>query len=52
MEKLMKLVDRKMHKEDADEKFNEAMSKSSYVERGINKVYQQVEQLEVNINVF
>ena len=40
MDKLMKQVDRKMHRDDAEDKFNEAQSKTLQVERVLGKVYQ------------
>ena len=49
MEKVMKLLERKMPKEDAQEKFQETQHRSVINEKGIIKVYNQIEQLEVNI---
>lgn len=47
MEKLLKLMDRKMNKEEAEDRFNEAFAKLANVERAVMKVHQQVEQLDV-----
>lgn len=47
MEKLMKLLDRKMHKDDAEQMFFESNNKAQVMERGIVRVHQQVEQIEV-----
>ena len=47
MEKLMKLMDRKMPKEDADQMFFESTNKAQVLERGVMRMYQQVEQIEV-----
>lgn len=47
MEKLMKLLDRKMHKDDAEQMFYESNNKAQVMERGIVRVHQQVEQIEV-----
>ena len=47
MEKLMKLLDRKLNRDDAEEKFNEIFIKIANVERALVKTYQQVEQIEV-----
>ena len=47
MEKLMKLMDRKMHKDDADQMFFESNNKAQVMERGIVRVHQHVEQIEV-----
>ena len=52
MEKLMKLLDRKMHKEDADQMFFESNNKAQVMERGIVRVHQQVEQIEVRIALY
>ena len=49
MEKVMKLLERKMPKEDAQEKFQETQHRSVINEKGIIKVYNQIEQLEVSI---
>ena len=47
MEKLLKLLDRKMHKDDADQMFYESNNKAQVMERGIVRVHQHVEQIEV-----
>ena len=47
MEKLMKLLDRKMNKDDADQMFFELSNKAQVLERGIVRGHQQVEQIEV-----
>ena len=47
MEKLMKLLDRKMNKDDADQMFFESSNKAQMLERGIVRGHQQVEQIEV-----
>ena len=51
MDKLMKLLDRKMHKDDADQMFFESNNKAQVMERGIVRVHQQVEQIEVRISL-
>ncbi len=48
MDKVMKLLERKMPKEDAQEKFQETNHRSVINEKGIIKVYNQIEQLEVS----
>ena len=52
MDKLMKLLDRKMHKDDADQMFFESNNKAQVMERGIVRVHQQVEQIEVRIALY
>jgi hypothetical protein len=47
MEKLMKLLDRKMNKDDADQMFFEFSNKAQVLEREIMRGHQQVEQIEV-----
>jgi|LauGreDrversion4_2_1035121.scaffolds.fasta_scaffold440212_1 hypothetical protein len=39
MEKLMKLLDRKLNRDDAEEKFNEIFIKIANVERALVKTY-------------
>jgi hypothetical protein len=43
MEKLLKLVDRKMNRDEAEERFLDALNKYFNAEKGIVKVYNQVE---------
>jgi hypothetical protein len=41
-----------MHKEDADQMFFESNNKAQVMERGIVRVHQQVEQIEVRIALY